>query len=188
MKTRIIRTAAIVSTLTLGAFVATSTAWAHGHKAGGHGHGAAFFKELDANGDGKIQKSEADKLAEARFQAVDTNKDGKITRAEAEAKAKVMHSKRQDQMQERLARMFERADKNKNGKIEKSESRLPGPKFDELDTNKDGALTRAELEVSRLPVHNGRAAGITRVRGAITQHRLLVADLNHRWLSITKAR
>lgn len=129
--------------------------------------GAFFFQKADANGDGKIQKAEAQKVARARFNEVDTNKDGVITQAEAKKSAEARRQQKAGSVDDRVDWVFKRADTNQNGKIEKSESRLPAQKFELFDTNKDGALTRAELK-----------AGMTRFRQARTPGSQMFARLD----------
>src|SRR3954467_3752219 len=47
--------------------------------------GIALFSMIDKNGDGVVDKTEADAAAAAAFPAVDTNNDGKVSMAEATA-------------------------------------------------------------------------------------------------------
>jgi polyisoprenoid-binding protein YceI len=58
-----------------------------GRRAGGQGAGGlpGFLARSDANGDGKIQKSEAPERLKGRFDELDTNGDGAIDAAEAGA-------------------------------------------------------------------------------------------------------
>lgn len=58
-----------------------------GRRAGGQAEGGLprFLDRHDANGDGKIQKSEAPERLKARFDEIDTNGDGAIDAAEAAA-------------------------------------------------------------------------------------------------------
>jgi Ca2+-binding EF-hand superfamily protein len=44
--------------------------------------GADRFKQLDRNGDGKLQKDELPGPMQAMFEKADTNSDGAVTRAE----------------------------------------------------------------------------------------------------------
>ncbi len=148
MKTRTVRSVALATTLIAGVLGASTTALAHGHGQGKGRHGAHFFEKIDTNGDGKIQKVEAQKVAEERFKKADTNDDGVITKAEARKVAQAMREKHGKKMREHMRRMFKRADKNNNGRIERSESRLPKSKFDKLDANKDEALTPGELKAA----------------------------------------
>jgi Ca2+-binding EF-hand superfamily protein len=150
-KFRFTRPTSIVTVAVLAGLFFAPGASAHGAgKGAGHRgkQGAGFFEKADANGDGKIQKAEADKLAEARFAKGDTNKDGVITKQEAQKASETARAERSKHMQARLDKMFERADKNKNGKVEKSESRLPAERFDKIDANKDGSLTKAEMKAA----------------------------------------
>ena len=77
------------------------------------------FEQLDANGDGKLSREELKAAREARFALSDTNSDGKISKEEAVAKAGERASTRFDKMLKRL------------------------------DTDKDGALTQAEMQAGK---------------------------------------
>lgn len=57
---------------------------AHAHHRGHRGHGG-HFKHMDADGDGKVSKSEALAAADAAFTRADANGDGFVTREEMRA-------------------------------------------------------------------------------------------------------
>jgi hypothetical protein len=81
----------LLTTAAFAGLFLSQAAWANGHcgkSEGGHrgrGHGARFFDTADANKDRKLEKAEAQKMAEARFAQVDTSQDGAITREEMHA-------------------------------------------------------------------------------------------------------
>ncbi len=96
----------------------------------GRGPGAAGFALLqhDANGDGRLTRAEFDAAQRARFDGVDANKDGSATPGEFKA------SRKGQAGAIRAASMIKR--------------------FDELDTDRNGQLSRTEF--STRPVLNGR--------------------------------
>ena len=65
------------------AFLAASPAAAQQRQPQGPLNGVALFNMLDKNGDGVVDKTEADAAVAAAFAAVDTNNDGKLSMAEA---------------------------------------------------------------------------------------------------------
>ncbi len=112
-------------------------------------NGARFdqlFKAVDANGDGKISKEEAESKAPAmaeNFDAIDTNHDGGLSKTEIKAFTAVLEQKRRE-----FSRHLEQADKDKNGMLSKEEARaLPNlsAHFDEIDSNHDGQLVIKEI-------------------------------------------
>jgi hypothetical protein len=114
----------------------------------------AEFKDLDANKDGKLTKTEietamsrraAQAQAEARqqlktvFDKIDTNHNGSISLAEFQAQQKItMNPQMVDQRVQQL-------DTNKDGSISAEEYRNGTlVQFDKLDTNHDGIVSAAE--------------------------------------------
>jgi len=70
---------------------------------------------------------------------IDKNKDGKIDAKELEAGRKLL-------VEERVDAIIKRLDADRDGKISKKEARgMVKEHFDQLDTNKDGFVDRAEL-------------------------------------------
>jgi Ca2+-binding EF-hand superfamily protein len=101
-------------------------------------------RNLDANGDGKIDKAEYAGSAKTMFERFDADKDGKITSAETSGAGGG------GQGGGFLARMLGEADGNKDGAITLAElTASREAAFDRLDTNKDGALSQDEMAAGR---------------------------------------
>lgn len=116
----------------LSALVGVSVAAAQpGHE----GH----FAKLDTDGDGVVSTAELEAGALARFTKADANGDGKVTRDELSAARAAHHKER-----------FDKRDQNGNGQLERSEvARMPDAWFARLDTDKNGALSPAELAAGK---------------------------------------
>jgi Ca2+-binding EF-hand superfamily protein len=98
------------------------------------------LKEMDANGDGRIEASEW-KGREAIFRRLDADKDGAITKAELKQAMKRMQGYRGRAGDA----LFRRADADKDGKISREEWPLQADLFARFDTNGDGFITRDEV-------------------------------------------
>ena len=120
------------------------------------GRGPRGLARLDVDKDGFISQAEAkDHRIADKFAELDGDKDGKLSREELQAgKGRGKHGEghgRRDPA-ERAAHMLAKFDANKDGAIGKDElgehPRL-GEHFAELDTDKDGKLTSAELQAMK---------------------------------------
>lgn len=110
----------------------------------GPGGREEFFKRMDANGDGKVSKDEAQGPLKERFDQLDGNKDGFVT--PEELRAARPEGARPAGRPEGAGGFFDQLDKNKDGKITKDEApERMKERFDQIDANKDGALDREEL-------------------------------------------
>jgi Ca2+-binding EF-hand superfamily protein len=101
----------------------------------------AEFKAIDADGDGKLTKAEADAARGKPLLLLlaDANKDGAVTKEEL-AKA---YAGRGGAASDRV---FEALDADKDGKISTAEWQAAGERrFARLDRNKDGAITADEV-------------------------------------------
>jgi len=107
--------------------------------------GGMFFKDMDKNGDGAISKQEFDAFHSAHFKAMDANKDGKVTQDEMDA----AHKKMMEKCDVRPDSRFDEVDVNHDGALSKDEVEIGMPMlfkhFDEVDTNKDGKISKDEL-------------------------------------------
>jgi Ca2+-binding EF-hand superfamily protein len=122
---------------------------------------AGKFDELDKNKDGKLTKDEMparhghghDKRGHGPREAMsrlDTDKDGRISRAEATA------------AEGRMASRFEQMDANKDGYVDRADHEIRAKQrkdewFAGADTDKDGKLSRAEVDAAK-PKHGERGA------------------------------
>ena len=106
----------------------------------------AFFRELDRNGDGKIQRNEMEDEDSENFDEADINSDGVVTKREL---ARAFDEERdededvEENSEEGLTAVFERLDADEDGKIQKRELLAF---LVQADTNEDGAIEAAELE------------------------------------------
>ena len=96
---------------------------------------ARFLQKFDKNKDGKVEVSELPERMQKWLGAADTNKDGVLTVEELKAHAQAKREER-----------FNKADKNHDGALSADEV---GPRWERLqvaDTDKNGSVTRAELD------------------------------------------
>lgn len=129
-----------------------------------HGRGAMHgrhggIERLDADGDGRISRAEFDAAAAMRgrdaarapdFAAIDTNRDGFLVRSEVRAHHERMRPQREAERRARIEQRFAEADLNRDGRLSRIEvdEKMPrlGARFAWLDENRDGFLSRAELQ------------------------------------------
>jgi Ca2+-binding EF-hand superfamily protein len=112
---------------------------------GGEGRGAMMldqFDTIDADKDGKITQGELTAHRAAEFTAADTNSDGALSADELSAHMLAQMMARQG------ARMIENMDDDGNGSLsveEMGEGPMAG-NFARIDTDNDGAISKAEAE------------------------------------------
>jgi Ca2+-binding EF-hand superfamily protein len=168
-----------------------------------HEHMRARWQQADLDKDGQLSKAEAQAAGmrhlTENFEAIDANKDGKISEAEVMTWMKARHSARgakgappptgqagtapfgkappplpagaagntsppphhdggmgyktPEQRQAAMKERFAKADTNKDGALSKAEAQAAGmhrivDNFDAIDTNKDGKITPEELRAA----------------------------------------
>jgi len=97
------------------------------------------FGDADSNGDGVISRSEFDTGRTKTFTEKDSNGDGFMTLTEFKAGLPKF-------VQSRAESRFNEMDTNHDGKVSRSEHEASGDAtFKRLDTNGDGRLTKEEL-------------------------------------------
>lgn len=127
MKTRIILAAAIAASLAAGSAHAASHAR------------DTFIKEQDQNGDGVVSKDEFAATRALQFAATDADKNGSLSQAEYVGEFKA-----------RLEKKLAVSDRTPEKKQEERERQLlqADVRFGVLDSDKSGAITRAEFDYS----------------------------------------
>ena len=135
------------------------------------GHdGSRFLQHFDKNGDGKVQVSELPEHMQQKLAAADTDKDGVLSTEE-------LHAFR-SQMK---AAKFAKADKNGDGALDQTEVTAERwSRIQAADANKDGKVTKAELEQARatgvLPRgehHRGRRGHAAGERGQFSPETMI---------------
>lgn len=122
---------------------------------GGEGRGGMLldqFDTIDANKDGNITQEELATQRAAEFKAADTNADGALSAEELSAHMLAQMMARQG------ARMIENMDNDGNGSLS-AEEMGDGPmaaNFARIDTDNDGAISKAEAEAAVEKVGNRR--------------------------------
>jgi len=127
MKTRIILAAAIAASLAAGSAHAASHAR------------DTFIKEQDQNGDGVVTKDEFAATRAIQFAATDADKNGSLSRSEYVGEFKA-----------RLEKKLAADDRTPEKKEEERERQMrqADVRFGVLDSDKSGAITRAEFDYS----------------------------------------
>ena len=160
---------AIVSSLVFSVSVAQAGPDQHGamHNQPMHGQiEQRMFKEADSNSDGAISKKEFDAYQSKHFNKMDANRDGKITHAEMESG----HNKGQASGATHLDQRFLDADANHDGGLDTTEAeKMPmlTMYFKEIDTNKNGKVTRTEYFDAMPLLHRAKPAASGDKKGSL---------------------
>ncbi len=162
------------------------------HRRGGNHGGQSRMKALDTDNDGRISRAEmqaGQRMAAERFDKMDVNKDGYIDQADRQARAAQQRAEfftgadtnrdgrvtRDEFIVEQGARSADRRDKQaaraqasgkqmrvRQAPTDQQQMERAGKAFDARDANKDGALTRAELDAfkgERRGMRHGKGHG-----------------------------
>ncbi|WP_170976327.1 EF-hand domain-containing protein [Rhizobium sp. FKL33] len=159
-KTLIASTLALAVAATSGAaFAATTPSTTAKDPAKREQRVAYMIKRLDTNKDGKVSKQEMEAAMNTTLSVVDANKDGFLSKQEVEAGKDALKAYRQKVKAEPNANLaaparlpngvikhFDKIDANKDGKLSKEElDRVADRMFQRRDANKDGFITAQEF-------------------------------------------
>jgi Ca2+-binding EF-hand superfamily protein len=109
------------------------------------------LRRADADGNGMISRSEAEKFPDlsADFDAIDADHDGQLTPDELRAWRKTKGVARRRQTESRFEEYFRKADSNGDGALTRAEAERGMPRvaghFDAIDTDRNGSVTLDEL-------------------------------------------
>ena len=126
--------------------------------------GGDRFAKLDSDGNGSVTRAEFDAKRADRFASLDGDRDGFVTKAEMTARHEAMKAKRAEKRggdrpkhaQHHAGRAgmhgdhFARRDADNDGRLSLAEFQAGGAKrFERLDADKNGSVTRAEMDQAR---------------------------------------
>lgn len=120
-----------------------------GGRANKHRDHEAFFKALDTNGNGALEKTEVEgKRFAKHFDAIDTNGDGSVSKAELQAAKRQMKGHHRGKHDPKA--WFAKLDANQDGRLTpvEVEGRPLAQHFSKIDANQDGAITPEELQAA----------------------------------------
>ena len=129
-----------------GLMFAASPALAGGDK---HHKGMAKMEAMDTNGDGQVSRDEHTNAAKKMFDTMDADKDGKVTATEMEAAHAQIAGTDDKKMKGHMsaADKIKKVDPNGDGMLSIAEHGTGADTmFDRMDTDKNGSLSKAELE------------------------------------------
>ncbi|OGA79149.1 MAG: hypothetical protein A3G27_00280 [Betaproteobacteria bacterium RIFCSPLOWO2_12_FULL_66_14] len=110
------------------------------------------WQKADASGDGELSRSEAARIPRlaAHFDAIDRDGNARLSAEEVRAWRKAVAASRRTPAGRRFDRYFSLADLDGDGALSRTEveaglSRMAG-KFERIDSDRNGRLTREEIE------------------------------------------
>ena len=110
----------------------------------------AIFQQLDANRDGVVVRDEVPKKGLEAFDKIlkhcDDNDDGKLQTEEMRSMATKMFRAAANDVPNASPEDIAKMDKNDDGKVARSEFTGPAPLFGLIDLNRDGSLSKEEIE------------------------------------------
>lgn len=119
--------------------------------------GGRMMEQMDQNKDGSISKKEYDSFHSGHFKDMDANNDGKVTQAEMDGLHKKMMDKCDVSSEQRFNARFDEVDINNDGLLSKDEAETGMPMlsthFDDNDTDKDGKISKEEMNASMKKMH-----------------------------------
>ncbi|HMN69102.1 MAG TPA: EF-hand domain-containing protein [Bdellovibrionales bacterium] len=111
------------------------------------GKGEKHFKEIDANGDGKITSEEFNNAGATKFTSADANGDGVLTKGELVGFMVDEKGKSARKAEKKTDKKMAKMDANEDGSLTKQEfTDAHGKWFAEMDKNGDGALSMDEMK------------------------------------------
>ena len=115
---------------------------------------------MDVNGDGKVTQSEFTNARVTMMMRSDANKDGKLSNAELEAGMAAMRKGAGGGAGRGGGMMFGMMDANKDGFLTRPEiEKMIGRRFQRIDVNGDGALSTGEMAAMRAGQPGGGGGG-----------------------------
>jgi len=121
------------------------------------GHEGPCLEEMDKNKDGTVSKKEFEAFHADRFKEMDANKDGKLSEEEMGGVMGMSHRPMKEMGQDPFDRRFDEVDINHDGGLSKAEAEIGMPmlfkRYDEIDANKDGKITKEEVIESMKKMH-----------------------------------
>ena len=131
--------------------IGLAAVWTLGAPGAAIAHDASSkFQAMDTDNDGKVTVVEYEVGMQEKFRATDTNGDGQVTAAEMDAaRAKAGKPSKSAGGEMTSKDKIKKMDADGNGMVSADEHAAAAKgKFNEADANKDGSLTKGELQAA----------------------------------------